>query len=153
MNRDDIKLALLQQVPWFVLCLLTLDGGGVLGTCLKALIVFWVFVGLSVVVLKEKDKLWLRRFVRCNRQLSVYNSCMGKQKITLETLDVRFTKLEGLIERGFGAIANDMATKDQLAALHTQVNSIERQLRDMKHVKLEDRVAAIEQELFGQARA
>ena len=46
-----------------------------------------------------------------------------------------------------------MATKDQLIALHTQVNSIERQLRDMKHVKLEDRVAAIEQELFGQVRA
>ena len=64
MKREDIKLALLQQVPWFVLCLLTLDGGGVLGTCLKALIVFWVFVGLSVVVLGEKDKLWLRRFVR-----------------------------------------------------------------------------------------
>jgi len=64
MNREDIKLALLQQAPWFVVCALTLDGGGVLGTCLKALIVFWVFVGLSVVVLGEKDKLWLRWFVR-----------------------------------------------------------------------------------------
>jgi hypothetical protein len=44
---------------------------------------------------------------------------MAKKKITLETLDARFTKLETLIERGFGAIANDMATKDQLIALHT----------------------------------
>ena len=78
---------------------------------------------------------------------------MAKQKVTRETLDARFTKLEGLIERGFGAIASDMATKDQLIAIHTQVNSIKRQLRDMKHVKLEDRVAAIEQELFGQVRA
>ena len=34
------------------------------GTCLKTLIVFWVLVLLSVVVLREQDKLWLRRFVR-----------------------------------------------------------------------------------------
>ena len=63
-NRDDIKLALLQQVPCLVVCALVLDGGGVAQTCLKALIVFWVVVGLSVVVLHEKDKLWLRRFLR-----------------------------------------------------------------------------------------
>jgi hypothetical protein len=78
---------------------------------------------------------------------------MAKKKVTLETLDARFSKLENLIERGFGAIANDMATKDQMIDLHTQVNSIERQLRGMKHVKLEDRVAAIEQEVFGEVRA
>jgi len=78
---------------------------------------------------------------------------MAKKRITFETLDARFTKLESLIERGFGAIADDMATKDQLVAIHTQVHSIERQLRDMKHVKLEDRVAAIEQEVFGEVRA
>ena len=78
---------------------------------------------------------------------------MAKRKVTLETLDARFNKLEGLIEGGFGAIANDMATKDQLIDLHTQVNSIERQLRGMKHGKLEDRVAAIEQEVFGEVRA
>ena len=64
MNRGDIRLALLQQIPWLVVCTLVMDGGGVAGTCLKALIVFWVFVVLSVVVLREKDKLWLRRFVR-----------------------------------------------------------------------------------------
>jgi hypothetical protein len=46
-----------------------------------------------------------------------------------------------------------MATKDELMDLHTQVNSIERRLRAMKHVKLEDRVAAIEQEVFGEVRA
>jgi hypothetical protein len=78
---------------------------------------------------------------------------MAKKKITLETLDARFTKFESLIERGFGAIASEMATKDQVIALHTQVNSIERQLREMKHVKLEDRVAAIEQKVFGEVRA
>lgn len=78
---------------------------------------------------------------------------MKEQKITLETLNVRFTKLESLIERGFGAIAHDMATKDQLIDVHTQLNSMERQLRGMKHAKLEDRVAAIEEEVFGEVRA
>ena len=59
------------------------------------------------------------------------------------TLDSRFTKLESLIERGFGAIASDISgVKDQVMAVHRQVNLIERQLRDMRHVKLEDRVAA-----------
>jgi hypothetical protein len=50
-------------------------------------------------------------------------------------------------------IKRDMATKDQVIALHTQVNSIERQLRDMKHVKLEDRVADLEEKVFGKVRA
>jgi len=44
----------------------------------------------------------------------------------------------------------DMATKDQVIALHTQVNSIETQIRGMKHVKLEARVAELEEEAFGE---
>ena len=50
-------------------------------------------------------------------------------------------------------IKRDMATKDQLIALHTQVNSIETQVRGMKHVKLETRVADLEEEVFGKTRA
>ena len=50
-------------------------------------------------------------------------------------------------------IKRDMATKDQIIALHTQVNSIERQLREMNHVKLEDRVADLEEKVFGKVRA
>ena len=46
-------------------------------------------------------------------------------------------------------IRRDMATKDQIIALHTQVNSIEVQLRDMRHVKLQSRVADLEEEVFG----
>ena len=38
-------------------------------------------------------------------------------------------------------------------AVHTQVNSIETQVRDMKHVKLQDRVAHLEEEVFGETRA
>ena len=41
-----------------------MDGGGVFVTCLKALILYWVFVALSIVVLHERDKSWFRRFVR-----------------------------------------------------------------------------------------
>lgn len=36
-------------------------------------------------------------------------------------------------------IKRDMATKDQIIALHTQVNSIETQLRGMQHTKLQSR--------------
>lgn len=64
MNHDDIKLALFEQVPWLVVCQLVMDGGGVFGACFKALVLYWVFVALSIVVLHERDKLWLRRFVR-----------------------------------------------------------------------------------------
>ena len=51
-------------------------------------------------------------------------------------------------------IRRDMATKDQIIALHTQVNSIETQLRGMQHVKLQSRVAGLEEEVFfGKTRA
>ena len=45
------------------------------------------------------------------------------------------------------------ATKDQIVALHTQVNAIETQLRDMKHTKLQSRVADLEERVFGETRA
>ena len=73
---------------------------------------------------------------------------------------ITLTSIAAQIEKGLGAVAGDiadikrdMATKDQVIALHTQVNSIERQLRDMKHVKLEDRVADLEEKVFGKVRA
>jgi hypothetical protein len=50
-------------------------------------------------------------------------------------------------------IKHDMATKEQVVALHTQVNSIETQLRGMKHTKLQSRVADLEEEVFGETRA
>ena len=65
------------------------------------------------------------------------------------------------MERGFAAVADDistLATKDDVAAVYTQVNAIERELRDIKLsltrvVHREDmdealsRIAAIEQHL------
>jgi hypothetical protein len=81
---------------------------------------------------------------------------MAKEKITLETLAQQLAKMDARIERGFGAVAEDiskLATKDQVIALHTQVNSIETQLRGMKHVKLQSRVADLEEEVFGETRA
>ena len=50
-------------------------------------------------------------------------------------------------------IRSDMATKEQIVALHTQVNAIETQLRGMRHVKLQSRVADLEEEVFGRSRA
>jgi hypothetical protein len=45
-----------------------------------------------------------------------------------------------------------LATKDHIFALHTQVNSIETQLRGMNYVKIEERVATLEEKVFGEAR-
>jgi hypothetical protein len=103
---------------------------------------------------------------------------MAKKKITLENLatqlgkmDARMTKgfasveakienIDARMERGFAAVAEDvvdirrnMASKDQIIALHTQVSSMEIELRGMKHVKLQARVADLEEEVFGETRA
>lgn len=89
------------------------------------------------------------------------------KKITLETLAAQLSKMDARIERGleaadnkFAALADDIgdikhekATKEQLVALHGQVNSIETQLRDMKHTKLHARVADLEEEVFGETRS
>jgi hypothetical protein len=43
--------------------------------------------------------------------------------------------------------------QDQIIAVHTQINSIETQPRAMKHGKLQDRVADLEEKVFGESRA
>ena len=47
-------------------------------------------------------------------------------------------------------VVEHMATKEQVAALHTQVNSIEAQLRQ---TKAERRLADLEEKVFGASRA
>jgi hypothetical protein len=105
---------------------------------------------------------------------------MAHKKITLETLAAQLTKLDARITEGFAKqgteikdltesvahvvehmatkedaaeIRRTMATKEQLIALHGQVNAIETNIRDMKHVKLHARVADLEEKIFGEARA
>jgi len=58
-------------------------------------------------------------------------------------------KMDTRMDRGFAAVADDIgdirekvATKDQIIALHTQVNAIETEIRSMKHTKLQARVTA-----------
>ena len=74
--------------------------------------------------------------------------------------------LAAQLEKGFAAVATDiadikrdmatkedlqkLATKDQVIALHTQVNSIERQLRE---TRTEIRLADLEEKVFGKVRA
>ena len=77
------------------------------------------------------------------------------KKITLETLGEQLAKMDARMERGFGAIAEDiskLATKEQIIALHGQVNAIETELRDTKRHKLVTRVADLEEEVFGETR-
>ena len=95
-----------------------------------------------------------------------YTSTMAK-KITLDTLAAQLSKMDARVERGFeavdtkfAALADDIsdikhekATKDQLVAIHGQVNAIETQLRDMRPVKLHSRVADLEEKVFGEARS
>jgi hypothetical protein len=84
-----------------------------------------------------------------------YTPPMAK-KITLETLaaEIRkgFASIEARVEKGFAAVAEDLATlatKEQLAGLQTQVNSIEQQLRE---TKTEVRLGALEEKVFGASR-
>ena len=46
----------------------------------------------------------------------------------------------------------EMATKEQIIALHGQVNAIETNIRGMQHVRLHARVADLEEKVFGKAR-
>jgi hypothetical protein len=60
------------------------------------------------------------------------------------TLDQKIDALTNIVEKGFAAVAEDiskLATKEQLAELQTQVNSIEQQLRE---TKIEVRLGALE---------
>ena len=74
---------------------------------------------------------------------------MAKKTTTLNDL-------AQLIEKGFTAVAGDiadlrkeMATKDQVIALHMQVNSIEAQL---KLGRYEQRLGHLEEKVFGAPR-
>ena len=64
--------------------------------------------------------------------------------------------LATLVEKGFAALAEDiskLATKTDAALIHTQVNSIERQLREFNPAILEARVTDLEEEVFGASRS
>ena len=61
------------------------------------------------------------------------------KKITLASIAAQIEKMEARMEKGFGAVAEDLSkltTKEQMISLHTQATSIETQLRGMKHIKL-----------------
>ena len=95
------------------------------------------------------------KIVHCKLQIWVYTFGMAKTT----TLNEIGTMIEFIIK--------NMATKDDLndgltglrtelkgdiAHLSEQVNSIETEIRGMKHSKLEFRVADLEEKVFGKAR-
>src|ERR1700693_2326010 len=60
---------------------------------------------------------------RALHQYAMCNTSRMAKKITRETLAAQLSKMDARIERGFGAVAEDiskLATKDQIIALHTQ---------------------------------
>jgi archaellum component FlaC len=74
------------------------------------------------------------------------------------SVEDKIDKLTKLVEAtaedvtGIDERIETLATKEQIIALHTQVTSIETQLRDMKHTKLHARVADLEEKVFGVPR-
>jgi hypothetical protein len=102
-----------------------------------------------------RDRRPSRHVICCKPSLSDYNLTMTK-KITLEILSDQITSLASNMEKGFAAVADDitdikhnMATKDQVLELQTQVNGIEGQLRE---TKINRRLGDLEVDLFGKAR-
>jgi hypothetical protein len=91
--------------------------------------------------------------------MRAYDMDMATKKTLDGKIDALTTivqKMDARMENGFAAVASDisdikrdMATKDQVIAVHTQVNSIERQLRD---TKTEIRLSDLEQKVFGAPR-
>ncbi len=83
-----------------------------------------------------------------------------------DTLESKIDSLTNMVQKGFMAVAEDiagikcnmatkedlekLATKVQLSDVHTQVNSIERQLRETKP---EIRLGDLEEKVFGKIRA
>ena len=73
------------------------------------------------------------------------------KKTTLDELGQMMTRVvkHMATKEDVADIGSDMATKDQVLALQTQVNSIERQLRE---TKIEIRLGDLEEKVFGKVR-
>jgi hypothetical protein len=83
-----------------------------------------------------------------------YTISVAKKKITLETLTDALAKMDARMDRGFASVAEDisnLATKEQIVALHAQTLAIETELRDAKRHKLVTH-ADLEEKVFGAAR-
>ncbi len=68
-----------------------------------------------------------------------------------DTLESKIDSLTNIVEKGFMAVAGDIGeVKGHLISLHTQVNSIEKELRGLNRnmVNLEDRLDIVEQKIF-----
>ena len=78
---------------------------------------------------------------------------LGSIAFQIEKFAARMDKCFSAISGDVADIKHDMATKEQVITLHTQVNSIEGQLRGMNYIKLESRLADLEEKIFGRTRA
>ena len=85
-------------------------------------------------------------------QMQKMDQRMEKTDQRLEKMDQRMEKGFALMEKGFSAVADDiskLATKEDVAAVSIQVNSIERQLRE---TKANTRLSDLEEKVFGAPR-
>jgi hypothetical protein len=91
--------------------------------------------------------------ISCAPAPRAYNIPMADKRSIEDKIDTLSKLVEAIAEdvTGIDERLDSLATKEQMIALHTQVNSIETELRDMKHTKLHARVADLEENVFGAA--
>lgn len=87
---------------------------------------------------------------------------MAAKKITLKEIGdmlthvVKHMATKDDLTQGLDSLRKELkaelASKADMFALQTQVNSIESHIRGMNHVRLESRVADLEEKVFGRAR-
>ena len=89
---------------------------------------------------------------KTDQRLEKMDQRMEKTDQRLEKMDQRMEKGFALMEKGFSAVADDiskLATKEDVAGVSIQVNSIERQLRE---TKANTRLSDLEEKVFGAPR-
>ena len=67
----------------------------------------------------------------------------------LDTIIAMLGDIVDVFGKRFDKLEERMGTKDQLTALHTQVNSVE---TEFKHGRYETRLGNLEDKVFGEAR-
>jgi hypothetical protein len=81
----------------------------------------------------------------CTNNSAIYTFLMAKE--------TTLNELGDMIQYLVSYMTTNMATKDQLFVLQGQVNSIEGQIREMNHGKLEVRVGDLEEKVFSEIRS
>ena len=97
---------------------------------------------------------------RPRRNAVIYSPHMASKKITLATIAAQIKKMDERIDRGFGAVAEDiakLATKEQVMAVKSKLDRINSRLdseaMQRTDLKLPRRVSELEEEVYGAGKS